>query len=129
MVKIVFHTIGASAAAVATTIEDTVGGASNTSISIPDRSGIWASLAVLRDWVVVRKIMRASAVVSSFVPDVRSGASNALSGVRVEERSSRVAHTFGKSFIEGESRRAAVALLGIIVPVSIIRAAFASLGG
>ena len=129
MGKIVFHTGRASAAAVAAGIEDTVGWASNTGLSVPDRSSSWTSLAILRDWVVVRKVMRASTVVSSLVPDVRSWASNTLSGVRVEERSSWVAHALSKSLIERESGRAAVALFGVVVPVSIVRAAFASLGG
>ena len=128
MNKIITHSNWASAAAVAISFEDAIGWATNTGMSVPDRSGSWTSLTIMSMRIVVWKVMRASAVVSRVVPDMRSSAGNTVSGVRVEIRSTGIAHTFSQSFIEAESRRAAVTFFGNIVPVSVIRAAFTSLG-
>lgn len=103
-------------------------GAGYALFSIPNGSSHRADLTLLSCRVFVGDVRRAAAGKGSVVPNFRSIALDALPSVCVEIRVETVTSTSRLGGIESESRRAALALFSVVVPVGIIRAALTFLG-
>lgn len=101
--------------------------ATYAAVSIPEGLVGGAGLAVLGCRVLEGQVGRASTSIGLVVPDMRSSAGDALSGIGVEVRVLAVALALGEGGIEGESGRAALAFLGVVVPMGISGAALALL--
>ena len=104
-----------------------VGRTCHAFLTVPNRSSQGAELALLGCWVVVGEVGGTGAGESSFIPNVRGLAGDALAGIRVEVRVLSIALAFGKSSVEGKARRTTLAFLGVVVPVIILGAALAFL--
>lgn len=103
--------------------------ASHALLPVPHWSSHWTRLALLTHRVVIGSTGRASAGEGCIVPDARGVARNALvrGGVVVGVLS--ITFALGKSGVEGETWRAALAFLSVVVPVGIVGAGLALLGG
>ena len=127
--SVVDHSSGTGTAAAASRVVMMSRGTGHAFMSVPDRGARRTMLTLMGMRVVVGQLGRTSATKISLIPDMRGLAGNALTGVGVEMRMLSIAETFALGGVEGEARRAALTFLGVIVPMSVVRAALALLGG